>query len=621
MQLKFDETELFIEEISKNPLLEILFWDNYQKKHYSTEINEKHILSCLDKLLETEQGSIAALKSIKGGILVFSQYSYKNIDQGINLLKQAAALGNINALHNLAYCYLTMLKDSTTAITLYEQAANKGFAKSQFNLGTLYFDGEYGVTQDFAKSLHFYTQAHKNNHPIAAYQIGWMYECGYGVPADQTKALEFYKQSAEHNHLSSLHCMADIYNELKQFKEESSCYEKIIALEPFNDTALHNLAYNYAKGKGVPQNNVLAAQLNRRSLFHVQESAQIYLHLKLRESQDIEVLYQCYVDNHLPEFFALLIDNPEKISQLMREDAFLTHEKRKALFFNPTFQNILEEKNACNVLVEWYLYYAEQEPEEAENYCSEELENLQCAPRFDRNLANRLYYFMAIQYQLNENPSEAMLYCLKTRQHTPADHLLAHIIFTHMNIQDSSKLQITCLYLLREETKSASCIFDRNTLLSKILHLIKYGKGLSNAPVNYQEVSVILADKKLMAISTILELELDCLLKQDESGEFPPQAIFQERLNCFIRENHNQHSALIFFEKKFREFANTNIKTDFLTGQTISLNTVENNLCLQAADSLKQAIMPDRQKWLFFSAANEMPETVKENIFTYYQRI
>ena len=82
------------------------------------------------------------------------------------------------------------------------QAAERGDATAQFNLGVMYANGE-GVPQDDAEAVQWYRLAAEQGHAEAQGTLGAMYATGRGVPQDDVEAVQWFRLAAEQGHASS----------------------------------------------------------------------------------------------------------------------------------------------------------------------------------------------------------------------------------------------------------------------------------------------------------------------------------------------------------------------------------------------------------------------------------
>ena len=69
------------------------------------------------------------------------------------------------------------------------QAAGQGYAKAQFNLGLMYYNGR-GVRQDYTKAVQWYRKAAEQGDAKAQSNLGVMYDNGQGVRQDYTQAVQ-----------------------------------------------------------------------------------------------------------------------------------------------------------------------------------------------------------------------------------------------------------------------------------------------------------------------------------------------------------------------------------------------------------------------------------------------
>ena len=113
--------------------------------------------------------------------------------------------------------------DFATALREWRPLAEDGHAKSQYNLGVLYDNGD-GVPQDYKTALQWYTLAAEQGDASAQHSLGSMYRYGEGVLQDYKTALKWYTLAAEQGHAH----------------------------------AQHNLGYRYYEGQGVIQDDVYA---------------------------------------------------------------------------------------------------------------------------------------------------------------------------------------------------------------------------------------------------------------------------------------------------------------------------------------------------------------------------
>jgi hypothetical protein len=87
--------------------------------------------------------------------------------------------------------------DLTTALLISSrQAADKGYAGAQFDLGAMYFEGS-GVTRDYVEAVKWYRLAATQGNGRAQFNLGLMYAAGQGVTQDYAEAIKWYRLAAD----------------------------------------------------------------------------------------------------------------------------------------------------------------------------------------------------------------------------------------------------------------------------------------------------------------------------------------------------------------------------------------------------------------------------------------
>jgi TPR repeat protein len=82
------------------------------------------------------------------------------------------------------------------AFAIYQQVAEQGHAKAQFNLGVMYDRGQH-VAQNYAEAVSWYLKAAEQDNANAQYNLALKYQAGQGVIKDETKAAYWYRKAAE----------------------------------------------------------------------------------------------------------------------------------------------------------------------------------------------------------------------------------------------------------------------------------------------------------------------------------------------------------------------------------------------------------------------------------------
>jgi uncharacterized protein len=82
------------------------------------------------------------------------------------------------------------------ATDCWRKAADEGFAKAQFRMGTLYKEGKW-IEKDYAQAVKFFEKAAEQGNLRAAVELGISFELGLGVEQSNEEAFKLYLQAAE----------------------------------------------------------------------------------------------------------------------------------------------------------------------------------------------------------------------------------------------------------------------------------------------------------------------------------------------------------------------------------------------------------------------------------------
>ena len=96
------------------------------------------------------------------------------------------------------------------ALELYTQAANKGLAEAQYQLGKMYYLGESG-SKDYSSASMWFKRAARQRHAKAEYGLGTCYMNGDGLPVNYDQALMYMKASALRGYVPAQRKLAELY--------------------------------------------------------------------------------------------------------------------------------------------------------------------------------------------------------------------------------------------------------------------------------------------------------------------------------------------------------------------------------------------------------------------------
>ena len=122
----------------------------------------------------------------------------RNHAMAVKWYQQAAEKGNAEAQNQLGYCYFQgegIQQNFEEALKWFKKAAENGSAKGQTNLAACYHKGET-VEQSYEEAFKWYTAAAKQGYASAQFNLGLCYENGEGTDTsftDAVKSLPSYK--------------------------------------------------------------------------------------------------------------------------------------------------------------------------------------------------------------------------------------------------------------------------------------------------------------------------------------------------------------------------------------------------------------------------------------------
>lgn len=188
---------------------------------------------------------------------------------------QAGVSAEIIALdaRGLELMYENNREDDRQACEHFRQAAERGYAASQYRLGYCYESGR-GVTQDHAKANEWYLKAAGQGYVHAQYKLGHSFRVGRGAPVDLAKALSWYTKAAEQGDAEAQYNVALLYasgqGTAPDIKNALLWYRK--AADQDMAAAQYELAIRYRDGNGTPRDLVesykwlLVLRSHRRNL-------------------------------------------------------------------------------------------------------------------------------------------------------------------------------------------------------------------------------------------------------------------------------------------------------------------------------------------------------------------
>ena len=143
---------------------------------------------------------------------------------GVSDYEDAAEKGDSKAQYNLGVCYFKgdgVKQDFGKAVEWFKKSSEQGYGHAQCFLALCYTFGK-GVKQDHAEALRLFREAAKKDIAEAQFNLGNFYETGKGgVTADVEKAKEWYLKAAAKEHGRA----KEAYTKLMQPKENEQSKE------------------------------------------------------------------------------------------------------------------------------------------------------------------------------------------------------------------------------------------------------------------------------------------------------------------------------------------------------------------------------------------------------------
>ena len=143
----------------------------------------------------------------------------RDFDRAFELFHKAAAQGHSGAMNNIARLHVDgkyIERNFATAVRWFRKAA-KNHAIARNNLAQMYLTGR-GVEKDYKKGLYWLVQAAKKGHAKSQYEIGIIFDNGLGVERDHEKAVRWISRAAGRGYHKAVNWMTK--NEHKKRQAE-----------------------------------------------------------------------------------------------------------------------------------------------------------------------------------------------------------------------------------------------------------------------------------------------------------------------------------------------------------------------------------------------------------------
>ena len=133
----------------------------------------------------------------------------KSYKKAVKIFKRAVELGNVDAMVSLGKLLIdgngVKKPDKKKAMQVYSVAADRGFARAQYNIACA-LDRD----QRFEEAFRYYCLAAEQNFTRAEFNLGYCYAHGEGTEVDVAKARHWYARAAAKGHEGAQGYLADI---------------------------------------------------------------------------------------------------------------------------------------------------------------------------------------------------------------------------------------------------------------------------------------------------------------------------------------------------------------------------------------------------------------------------
>ena len=180
-------------------------------------------------------------------------YKTKDYSKAMKWYLEAAGKGNAHAQCQIGNMYNSakgVTADYSTALKWFLKSANQGNTEAQRHIGDLYLAGR-GVNHNYSTALQWYNKAVANGDLHALCDIGLMYRCR----GKNSEAMKWLLKAAEQGDTNAMYHIGDMYESGSGVKEDPSVAIQwfLKAAEQGDADSQSRVGLMYYYGKGVPK--------------------------------------------------------------------------------------------------------------------------------------------------------------------------------------------------------------------------------------------------------------------------------------------------------------------------------------------------------------------------------
>ena len=165
-------------------------------------------LAILNLSKSADNGNVSAGYKLVHDFYLNGWTKYKDVTKALQYIVKFANQGNAYFQYDLAVCYNTgsgVAKNEKEALFWYEKAASGSCPDALLALGNMYYEGK-GVNKNYSEALEYYKKylIHRfDKNPLGSTIIRYVestigdiyYEGGYGVKQDYEQAVKYYEEA------------------------------------------------------------------------------------------------------------------------------------------------------------------------------------------------------------------------------------------------------------------------------------------------------------------------------------------------------------------------------------------------------------------------------------------
>lgn len=153
-------------------------------------------------------------------------------------------------------------------VDIYKKLGEKGYSPALYELGLLYYNGEFWLPSDYTVSLEYHQKAAALNNSDAMFELYVYYATGIGTEIDPERAMGWNLKAANAGNNRACYNLGTFYatgnNVPLDMDKAIDWYDKASGLGNVRATETLSLMYRY--GEGVPQDDAKADAYKEREI-------------------------------------------------------------------------------------------------------------------------------------------------------------------------------------------------------------------------------------------------------------------------------------------------------------------------------------------------------------------